>query len=245
VAMSLLLALPLIPVLRFRESQEPAGHSTTPGSRRRADFAAMGRFLRRSGALTWVAILLLYRSGEAMALTMLNPMLIDRGLSLESIGLTLGLIGSLGALGGSLAGGILVHRVGRKRSLFLFGVLQAIALCAYLLPAFGFVAPQAIYAVAFTVAFAGGLATASLYTNMMDRSDRRSAATDFTLQQSLCAVGPLVGSTLSGFSAARLGYPAHFVLCALVALAAAVVVGWRLTARDAAPMLETAVAETA
>jgi len=203
----------------------------------------MGRFMARPGALTWVAILLLYRTGDAMALTMLNPMLIDRGLTLESIGLTLGLAGSLGALGGALSGGMLVHRVGRKRSLYLFGVLQAMAQCAYLLPAFGSVTTSVLYAVVATVAFAGGLATASLYTNMMDRSDQLSAATDFTLQQSLCAVGPLIGSTLSGFCAARLGYPTHFVLCALVSLSAAAVVGWRLSSRDAAPMLEASVAE--
>jgi len=241
-AMAVFLALPLIPVLRFHE---PASRGENAGARRRVDFAAMGRFLAHPGAVTWVAILLLYRAGEAMALTMLNPMLVDRGLTLESIGLMLGLTGSLAALGGALAGGILVHRVGRKRSLYLFGGLQACALCAYLLPAFGFVAPLVVYAAAVTAAFAGGLATASLYTNMMDRSDRRTAATDFTLQQSLCAVGPLVGSTLSGFSAARLGYPTHFFLCSLVALVAAVLVARRLTARHAAPALEAAVVETA
>ena len=240
-AMAVFLALPLIPVLRFRE---PHHRGKDASIRRRVDFAAMGRFLARPGAFTWIAILLLYRSGEAMALTMLNPMLVDRGLSLESIGLTLGLTGSIAALGGALAGGMLVHRVGRERSLFLFGALQAGALCAYLLPAFGFVAPRVVYAVAATAAFAGGLATAALYTNMMDRSDRRTAATDFTLQQSLCAVGPLVGSTFSGFSAIGLGYPLHFVLCALVGLAAAILVARSLTARDAAPMLEAAVAET-
>ena len=52
----------------------------------------------------------------------------------------------------------------------------------------------------------------------------------------------LAGSILSGFSAARLGYPLHFVLCALVAFAAAIVVAWRLTARDAAPRLDPVVA---
>ena len=85
------------------------------------------------------------------------------------------------------------------------------------------------------VAFAGGMATAALYTNMMDRCDPRTAATDFTLQQSLCAVGPLIGSSLSGFSAARFGYTAHFTLCAGVTLVSALVVARWLTARDAAP----------
>jgi predicted MFS family arabinose efflux permease len=239
-AMAAFLAWPLIPVLRFHE---PEYRHASKGSRRNVDFAAMARFVGRPGALTWIAVLLLYRTGDAMALTMLNPMLVDSGLSLEWIGLALGLAGSIAALAGALAGGFLVERVGHERSLFLFGGIHAAALCAYLLPAFGFLAPLLLYLVVVTVAFAGGLATASLYTNMMDRSDRGTAATDFTLQQSLCAVGPLAGSIFSGFSAGGLGYPLHFVLCALMALGAAILVAGRLTARHAAPRLETVLAE--
>lgn len=239
-AMAVFLALPLIPVLRFHEPEYRHGSEDSP---RGVDFAAMARFVRRPGAITWVAILLLYRTGDAMALTMVNPMLVDSGLSLEWIGLTLGLAGSIAALAGALAGGFLVERVGHERSLFLFGGIHASALCAYLLPAFGFIASFLLYLVVVTVAFAGGLATASLYTNMMDRSDRGTAATDFTLQQSLCAVGPIAGSIFSGFSAGGLGYPLHFVLCAFISLGAAILVAGRLTARDAAPRLETAVAE--
>jgi RhtX/FptX family siderophore transporter len=240
IAMAVFLALPLAAVLRFREPDYRLG-STPP--RRGVDFAAMARFVRRPGALTWVAIMLLYRTGDAMALTMVNPMLVDRGLPLEWIGVTLGLAGSLAALAGALAGGYLVERVGHERSLFLFGSVHAAALCAYLLPAFGVVVPVVLYLVVMTAAFAGGLATASLYTNMMDRSARGTAATDFTLQQSLCAVGPLAGSILSGFSAGGLGYPLHFVLCALLALGAAILVAARLTAGHAAPRLEAAAAE--
>jgi len=228
--MALLLALPLVPTLRFREPS-----STVAEPRAKIDFGALRRFLTRPGARTWIAILLLYRSGEAMALTMFNPMLVDGGLSLGEIGLALGLAGSVGAFAGAILGGWLISTIGRKRSLVLFGLLQAVALCAYLVPAGGEFRPSTVYTVAMIVAFAGGMATAALYTNMMDRSDPRSAATDFTLQQSLCAIGPLFGSALSGFSAARFGYSMHFTLCALLALVSALVVARWLTAQSAAP----------
>ena len=136
-----------------------------------------------------------------------------------------------------MVGGWAISSIGRKTSLVLFGSLLAAALCTYLLPAAGIVRPGAVYLVAMVVAFAGGMATAALYTNMMDRCDRRTAATDFTLQQSLCAVGPLIGSSLSGFSAARFGYSAHFTLCAGIALVSVLVVARWLTARDGAPEL--------
>ena len=78
--MAALLALPLIPVLRFREPAHGVGRKPE-----RVDFGALKRFVTRPGAGIWILILLLYRAGETMALTMFNPMLVDGGLSLESM----------------------------------------------------------------------------------------------------------------------------------------------------------------
>jgi len=233
-----LLALPLAPAWRFRE---PAHRRRDPARAQKVDFGAMRRFFARPGAGVWVLTLVLYRAGDAMALTMVNPLLVDRGLTLAQIGFLMGLVVSLAALAGSIAGGALVASLGRKTSLALFGLLQAASTCGYLLLAAGRVEPLVLYPVVSAAAFAGGMATAALYTNMMDRSDPDTAATDFSLQQSLCAVGPLLGSTLSGVSAARLGYGGHFVLCAAVASAGAALVAWRLTASTAAPRLDAAV----
>ncbi|HXV75066.1 MAG TPA: MFS transporter, partial [Candidatus Polarisedimenticolaceae bacterium] len=230
-SMALFLALPLWPTTRFREPGHPPGR--TPGVR--VDWKALGRFATRSGAGVWILILLLYRSGEAMALTMVNPMLVDLGLTLDEIGLLLGLAGSLASFAGAVGGGLWIARVGRRRSLVVFGLLQAVALGGYLLPASGFTWLPAIYAVTMTAACCSGMATAALYTNMMDRCDPATGATDFTLQQSLCAVGPLVAASLSGFSAASLGYAMHFGMTVAVALIAVGVVAAGLTEASGAP----------
>ncbi len=249
-AMAGFLALPLIPALRFREPAAPdraappapapaaAPAPAQPGgaqAARRVDFGALWRFLRRDGAGLWIGILLLYRAGDAMALTMVNPMLVDQGLSLEQIGLLLGLAGSAAALVGALAGGLLMERLGRNPALVVFGLAQAGVLCLYALPAGGLAPFGAIYPLVLASALVGGMGTAALYTHMMDRSDPRTAGTDFTLQQSLCAAGPLVGSAVSGFSAAALGYAAHFALCGGLTLAAAGLVAASLTSRHGAP----------
>jgi MFS transporter, PAT family, beta-lactamase induction signal transducer AmpG len=230
-AMALFLALPLIPVLRFRE---PA--SVRPAGVHPIDFGAFRRFVQRPGARIWIGILLLYRSGEATAQTMVNPMLVDLGFSLGEIGLMLGLAGSLAAFAGAMVGGWSIARIGRKPALVLFGIIQAFALCGYALPGLGLASAATVYAVAAVAAFCGGMATAALYTNMMDRCDAPTAATDFTLQQSLCAIGPLLGSGLSGFSASLLGYPLHFVMCGAIAAAAAVITLRWMTAGMAIPV---------
>ena len=65
--------------------------------------------------------------------------------------------------------------------------------------------------------FAGGMATAALFTCMMDWTDRESAATDYTIQASAVVIATGVASAASGFSAGRLGYPLHFSLAAALA----------------------------
>ncbi len=215
-AMASFLLLPLIPALRFREPAPDRAEA------RRLDYRALGRFFTRRGDRGWIPILILFRAAETMAVTMVNPMLVDQGYSLEQIGILLGVAGSLAALSGAWLGGVLIGHVGRKASLVLFGFLQSAALGAFLLPASGIGGKPVIFLASMTVAFAGGMATAALYTNMMDRCTSRTAATDFSLQQSLAAVGPIVAASLSGFTANRLGYGAHFAICVTLHL---VVVG--------------------
>ena len=225
VGMALLMALPLVPVWRFGEPA-PLARPRSSGY----SFGALARFFRRPGALGWVAVLVAYRAGDAAAMRMLGPLLVDHGLTLGSIGLLTGVAASLGAMAGAILGGLLVNALGRRTSLVLFGVLHALALIGYLLPATGHVQPVVLYGVVLAAAFTGGLATAAIYTSMMDRSDPATSATDFTLQQSLCALGPMVAAILSGVVAERFGYPALFAACVLVALAAA-----GLAARRAIP----------
>jgi MFS transporter, PAT family, beta-lactamase induction signal transducer AmpG len=213
------LALPLLPALFFREPAHPREVRV-----RTVDYRALGRFFTRPGAGAWVLILLLYRTGETMAAAMFNPMLVDLGLSLERIGLLLGVASSFGAFSGALLGGFLTRSLGRKPALVAFGLLQAAALSALALPGMGFHSNATIYSVAIASAVAGGMATAALYTSMMDHSSAETSATDFTLQQSLAAVGPLLASSLSGFSAGTLGYPLHFALCAGVTVLTAILV---------------------
>ena len=229
--MALLMTLPLLPVWRFKEpSQAPTPASSSPG------FGALARFFRRPGALGWVALLVVYRAGDAAAVRMLGPLLVDQGLTLASIGLLTGVAASLGALAGALAGGLLANSLGRRASLFLFALLHAAALTGYLMPASGRVQPVLLYAVVLAAAFTGGLATTAIYTSMMDRSDPGCSATDFTLQQSLCAFGPLVSSILSGVVAERFGYTVLFAACVFVALTAAGLAARRALSTSALPV---------
>jgi len=219
--MAFLLALPLPWVFALREPAGPVGKQ-----RSAIGFGALARFFRRPGIGPWVAVLLTWRLGETMVQWMVNPMLVDRGFSLERIGVLLGVLGSFGSLAGAAFGGRLVGSLGRHRTLVATGTLLVPALLAYVLPALGLGGLTLMYGVVVLSAFAGGAATAALYTAAMDASAYDTAGTDFTIQQSLAAMGPLFAASLSGVSAGLLGYAGHFALAATlqIAIVAAVAV---------------------
>ena len=182
-------------------------------------------FLRLPDAPKILALLLVFKAGDAFATAMLRPFLADAGLSLGDIGWLLGTVGFVSGLVGALVGGALVNRLGRQRALFLFGALQALSIAGYALIAYGPIHSTSLYLACALEHFAGGTATAALFTCMMDWS-RPSNATDYTVQASAVVIATGLASTLAGFSAQNLGYFGHFCAAAGAGLASLAVVWW-------------------
>ena len=222
--MAMLLALATVPVWRYRER---------PGStvaKDRGVLPMLWAFVRRPGATAWLLVLVVYKGFDVMATAMLRPMLVDAGLTMTDIGWMLGTAGFTAGLVGALAGGWALGKLGRRRGLITFGVLQAVAVAAYLLPAYGIVEPTTLYTVAIVEHFAGGMATAALFTLMMDACRVETAGTDYTLQASVVVVATGIASAISGFLAESLGYAGLIALAAMLCIAG-VLLAARLTMR--------------
>lgn len=58
------------------------------------------------------------------------------------------------------------------------------------------------------------MATAALFTVMMEACRPEHAGTDYTVQASLVVIATGLAAAVSGFSAQALGYAGHFVLSA-------------------------------
>jgi PAT family beta-lactamase induction signal transducer AmpG len=215
-AMSALTAVATLPVLVARE---PATRTARP------EHGAKGlHFLRRPGAARLLGLIAAYKAGDAFAMGMLRPFLADVGLSLSDIGWLLGTVGFVAGLLGALAGGVLVNRFGRKRALLAFGALQAASVAGYAYLAAGKPSQPAIYVACAAEHFLGGMATAALFTCMMDWCSEDSSGTDYTVQASAVVIATGLASAVAGFSAQALGYFGHFALSAVFALMALAVV---------------------
>jgi MFS transporter, PAT family, beta-lactamase induction signal transducer AmpG len=218
-AMSALTALATLPIIMAREPR------WAPEEAERSNRTK--HFLRRPGAARLLLLVVAYKAGDAFATGMLRPFLADAGLTLADIGLLLGTVGFVAGLLGALAGGALVNRLGRRQALTAFALLQAVTIAGYAYLAFGTPTPGALYVVCAAEHFAGGMATAALFTCMMDWCSREASATDYTVQASAVVIATGTASALAGFSAQALGYFGHFCLAAGLALGALYAV-WRL-----------------
>ena len=207
-AMGVSVLLLSLPIALF---DEPPGRSSSA-----VESVFQGHFLRRKDAPVILGLLLSYKFGDAFALSMLRPLLVDRGMSLGEIGSLLGVYGFSAGLLGALLGGALVNRLGRKTSLLGFGALQALSVAGYGAWAQGLVPSSALYALTVLEHLAGGMATAALFTCMMDWCRPEHNATDYAVQASTVVIASALAAAASGYSAHALGYAHHFLLSAVL-----------------------------
>jgi len=218
--MAALTAASSVPVLLARE---PTTISTIAG----ADAPSLPHWLRLPGAARVLALVVVYKFGEAAAQGMLKPFLVDHGLGLADIAKISGTIGAAAGMTGALVGGAAVARMGRLRALVVFGIAQVISIGGYAYLALGTPSYTELCLWAGVEHFASGTATASLFTAMMDWSRPAASGTDYTVQASAVVIATGVSSMLGGVSAQVLGYGAHFGLSALLAAGAVfAVVAW-------------------
>ncbi len=209
-AMSALLLASTVPILVHREPPPPARAAGGAPARLRAA-------LLRPGMLRWLVVPGTFKAGEWFASSMLRPFLVDRGLTKGDLGWMLGFAGFGASLAGALLGGASVRGLGRRRALLLFGSLQTLAIASIVLAVRAPSMPM-FYAVTVAEHVTSGMATATLFTAMMDFCRADEAGTDYTIQSSLFVIGSSVAALLSGVSAEALGYGAHFLAAAGLSL---------------------------
>jgi len=209
VLMALLLLCATIPVIFFKEKSDFPMRGKA-GSANIWDI--FKRFLRQPGMWRWMLVVSVYKIGDSFGSAMSKPMLVDMGISLETIGWVSAGVGVAATIVGAVVGGLLVPVLGRVRSLVIFATLQALSLLGYGWLALGHVEITDIAMVVVVEHFTGGMSSVALFALMMDACRPAVAGTDYTVQASLqAAIGGLF-HMVSGFFAVFWGYQVHFVV---------------------------------
>ncbi len=213
--MSILMLPALVATLLTPEPKVAEG---SPKSLKEAVIHPLMDYFQRNKAIWILAFILLYKIGDTMASAMTMPFYLEIGFSKTEIGTVVKIFGTWAVIGGAVLGGIIMLKMGIRRSLWIFGFLQAISTaCFALLSRIG----SNILALSGVIAFeniSSGMGTAAFVAFMASITNRKFTATQYALLTSIMAFPRVLASSPTGYLVKQLGWESFFIVCTLIAV---------------------------
>jgi PAT family beta-lactamase induction signal transducer AmpG len=215
----LIMAVCMLPgVITTFLAQEPEVKVESPKTMVEAVIDPLVEYFRRTGAVWMLAFILLYKLGDSMASFITTTFYLDIGFSKTEIGVVVKIFGLGALLGGALAGGLLMMRLGINRALWIFGFLQAISTAGFaVLARIGHNIPALSAVIAFEN-LSSGMGTAAYMAFMASITNKKFTATQYALLTSLMSVPRVIASSSTGFLTKYMGWEWFFIACTLIAI---------------------------
>ena len=211
---------------------EPEVAAPPPRTLDEAVWAPLREFFSRNGAWVLLALIVLYKLGDAFAGSLTTAFLLrGAGFALDDVGYVNKGMGLAATIFGALFGGALMVRLGLYRALMAFGVLQAVSNLAFMaLAAAGKSWPLMVFAVGFEN-LSGGLGTAAFVALLMALCDHRFTATQYALLSALASFGRVYVGPAAGYATdpkyLGLSWAVFFFLTFLLALPGLALLWWK------------------
>lgn len=210
---ALLSLLPLVATLYMAEDQEPAQAGS---ARVKPSLAA---FFRRPQAWLILGFALSYRASEGLVRGMEGAYLVDIQVPTAWIGYLSGTAAATAGLAGALLAAVIIRKLGLSATLLLLGGLRSLCFLAFSLNAFG-LTPGIAVALA-----ASGFQTlirymelVAIYSFFMKSASDDQPGTDFTLLACAELVVYIIGTSVAGIIADRVGYAWLFSLATVISV---------------------------
>jgi len=167
--------------------------------------------LRRGG---WFAIgfIILFKLPDVIAAAMTTPFMLDIGISKTEIGTIRQGLGLLITIVGTIVGGAITSKIGLKRALWVFGLLQAVSNLGFLILAKTGNVFLATVSVIGVENFCTGLVTAGFVAFLMSQCSPKFSATQYALLTSVMALTRVFGGAPTGYLVEHTGWGAFFIL---------------------------------
>jgi len=193
----------------------------------KAAAGALTEFLQRRDAWAALAFVVLFKFTDAFSGTMTAPFVIDLGFTRNDYAAIVKGVGLAATLLGGFAGGFVARRYPLAASLWIGGVLQAVANLSFSWLAFVGVNQWALAFAITAENFTSAIGTVIFvaYLSALCRNPLHTA-TQYALLTALAAVGRTYLSSGAGYVAKATGWPVFFVICVLVAVPSLVVLAW-------------------
>ena len=201
--------------------KEPPVNYMPPRHLRAIVVAPFKDFFQRFGVVAGLQVLIFmffYKLGDNMATALTTPFYIDLGFSLTEIGSIAKVAGLWASIAGGLIGGILMIKIGINRGLWIFGVLQWLAIAGFIVIAEIGHNNMMLFIVVALESFGMGMGAAALTAFIARITNPVFAATQFALLTALMAVPRTFANAVTGILVEQIGWTYFYVLCLLLAV---------------------------
>jgi MFS family permease len=185
---------------------------------KRVTMADIFLFFTQSGIWKQVCFLVIFYISMMGCLAMLSPYLVDLGYDTKQISIMRGLFGPIIGVVASFAGGLIVRKIGRRYSRFLFAGAMLIAALYFFLISMNHHPEIHLLYIGFALLWGSyGMATVLVYTLAMDYARKGKEGTDFTIQTVIAQLSGILIVMLSGKIAHHFGYSNMFLFESVLA----------------------------
>jgi PAT family beta-lactamase induction signal transducer AmpG len=199
-------------------AKEPVSAGQAPQSLREAVIEPFKEFLSRKGSFEVLSFITVYKLDVVMTLALMTPFILGLGFSRTDIGAVTKGFGLVATLAGTFTGGLWMAKLGIHRSLWIFGILQAISgLTFYALSLLGHHYPMMVLTIA-CENFFSGMGNSAYSAFLMSLCNPKYTATQYALLSSLMALTRTIAGAPSGHLAQSLGWPNYFLLSIVLAI---------------------------
>ncbi len=191
----------------------------TPSSMKDAFIGPLKDFWQRPNALWLISLIILYKLGEAYALSLTTPFLL-RGLhfSLTDLAIANKVVGLIAAITGGIFGGWWMLRLGLYRALFLFGIFAALSNLLFILLAVVGKNYPLMLTVIFTETFFGSMSATAFVAFLMSLCNTQYTAMQYSALSSIASLGRVVLGSSSGLLVAHLGWINFYGISAAICI---------------------------
>jgi PAT family beta-lactamase induction signal transducer AmpG len=233
VAMAALVVIGIVTALAATEPEQSARADAAIGTETaftrvmHAAIGAFSEFLVRKDALAALAFVVLFKFTDAFSGSMTAPFVIDLGFTRNDYAAIVKGVGLAATLIGGFAGGFVARRYSLAKSLWIGGVLQAVANLSFSWLALAGINHWALALAITSENFTSAIGTVIFvaYLSALCRNPLHTA-TQYALLTALAAVGRTYLSAGAGFVAKATGWPLFFAICVLVAVPSLIVLAW-------------------
>jgi len=175
-------------------------------------------FIQRHGAVLILLFVFFFKLGDALSGSMLSPFYKEMGYQKTDIALIAKTFGLISSLVGLFIGGVTIYKIGILRSLWIFGILQALSTASFAVITY---TGPVNWALAFAVIFedvTAGMGSSAFIAYLASITNKNYTATQFAVLSSIATLGRNFFSGFSGVMVKEFGWEWFFYSCALIAL---------------------------